>query len=147
MQGWQTLSTPYAAPLHLILEPPRCWQRLALLAHGLALLSIGVCTFSLWIKVAASLVILGNLRLVWLKQGYVRGLTLASDGGWEIIHLQGTSSATLRPSTFVSPWMVILHLGTESRELAILLCRSELDPDTFRRLRCFLKINGMPDKT
>jgi hypothetical protein len=95
-----------------------------------------------WIKLGLVFAIAISLPLSWRQLTRARGITLNSEGDWEVILPSGSLLAHLGPGTLVTPWIVILGLRTERQHLSIPICRDAVDPESFRRLRVYLQIAG-----
>jgi hypothetical protein len=135
-------SSKSVAPLHLILEHSRWLETLVISAHGLALVAALANPLSGWIKLGLVFAIAISLPLSWRQLTRARGITLNSEGDWEVILPSGSLLAHLGPGTLVTPWIVILGLRTERQHLSIPICRDAVDPESFRRLRVYLQIAG-----
>ena len=134
-------STRSATPLHLIIERSASLDRLLLISHGLALLAVWGTPVDAPARLILTTVVLLSL---WRARSHpldASGLTLTPEGLWEIIPARGEDAliARLETSTVVTPWIVLLHLSTESTRFALPLCRDALDPESFRRLRVYLR--------
>jgi hypothetical protein len=136
------LSKPSAAPLHFIIERSRVLQTAVVAVHGLALIAALANPLPGGIQLLLGGAILGSLFLSWQRLIQVRGLTLNPADEWEIILHDQTVLALLAPSTILTPWLVILHLTAGKRKFAIPICRDSLDPESFRKLRVYLRIAG-----
>jgi hypothetical protein len=138
-------SAKSGAPLHLILEPSRAFGRAIIGIHGLSWFAALAPPLPLWIKAILAATIGLSLYLT-LRQHIlnpeIQGLTLTPDGRWEIIRRSGPLSATLAHGTVVTRWIVILHLASDSGNIAIPICRDSVDPESFRRLRVHLRVAG-----
>jgi len=96
-----------------------------------------------WIKMLLAAAIVASLVLTLRNMDAMQSLRLHPDGDWEIIRRTGPPlTGRLEPSTIVTPWMVILHLKTPAGRLAIPICRDGVDPESFRRLRVYLRISA-----
>jgi hypothetical protein len=136
------LSKPSATSLHLILERSRALQTAVVAVHGLALIAALANPLPGGIQLLLGGAILGSLFLSWQRLIQVRGLTLNPADEWEIILHDQTVLALLAPSTILTPWLVILHLTAGNRKFAIPICRDAVDPESFRKLRVYLRIAG-----
>lgn len=142
MPGSPPLSNRSATPLHLILERSRWLERAVVATHLLALGAALANPLAGWGKALLAAAILASGIATWRRLDRVRGLTLAADGDWEVVLHDAVRNARLATSTVVTPWIVILHLSSEGRILAIPICRDAVDPESFRRLRVYLRIAG-----
>lgn len=131
-----------AAPLHLILEYSPTLQTGLRAIHGLALIAALANPLPWMIKLLLGIVIIVSLGLHRRGLRKIRGLTLTPEHDWEIHFTNRTVLAQLAPSTVVTTWLVILHLTTSQQRIAIPICRDALDPESFRRLRVYLRIGG-----
>ena len=140
-----TSSSKSVVPLHLILERSRWLEALVILAHGLAAVAALANPLDFGIKLSLLAVIAISLALSWRQLTRVRGITLNSEGDWEVILPSGSLLAHLGSGTLVTPWIVILGLRAERQHLCLPICRDAVDPESFRRLRVYLQIaGGMP---
>ena len=110
--------------------------------HGLAIVAALANPLEFWIKLGLLAAIALSGPLSWRQLNRVRGITLNSEGDWEVILPSGSVLAQPGPGTLVTPWIVILGLRTESRHLTLSICRDAVDPESFRRLRVHLLIRG-----
>lgn len=137
-----TSSRSSAAPLQLILEPSRTLQTGLAATHGLALIAALGNPLTGALKLLLGAAILVSLALHWRRMGFIRGLTLKPEEDWEIIFPNRILIAQLGPGTVITTWLVILHLTTPQRHYAIPICRDAVDPESFRRLRVYLRLAG-----
>lgn len=142
MPGSPPLSNRSAPPLHLILERSHWLERAVIAVHLLAIVAALANPLPGWSQALFAAVIIINGVATWRRLDRVRGLTLATDGDWEVVFRDGVRFARLASSTVVTPWIVILHLSTEGGALAIPICRDAVDPESFRRLRVYLRTAG-----
>jgi hypothetical protein len=72
------------------------------------------------------------VSLVWL-----------ADGEWRLTERGGaTRSGRLRWDSYAHPWLTVLNF-TGARRCSVVLLPDSLDPETFRRLRVRLGLQGM----
>ena len=135
-------SSKSAAPLHLILERSRWLETLVISAYILALVAAFANGLSLWIKLGLLFAIAVSVPSSWRQLTRTRGITLNSDGEWEVIFPSGTLLTELGPATLVTPWIVILSLRSERQHFSLPICRDAVDPESFRLLRVHLQITG-----
>jgi len=110
--------------------------------HGLAIVAALANPLEVWVKLVLLVAIALSGPLSWHQLHRVRGITLNSEGDWEVILPSGSLLAQPGPGTLVTPWIVILGLSTERRHLTLPICRDAVDPESFRRLRVYLLIRG-----
>ncbi|CAL1239650.1 protein YgfX [Candidatus Methylocalor cossyra] len=130
------------APLKLALEPSPTLCRAIALVHGLAVLSAlanGLPAMVKALLVAAIAWSFHRTRRDHCTAPRVLGVTCHLDGRWEVLGRDGATPAQLLGSTCVTPWLVVLHLASGRRTIAIPICRDSVDPDGFRRLRVALR--------
>jgi hypothetical protein len=75
----------------------------------------------------------------------VDNLTWKESDEWVLALRDGSQYETqLLPSTYVSPWLVVLNFGKAENQRArsVTLFRDALDEETFRRLRVRLGLDG-----
>lgn len=114
--------------------------------HGLACIAAYANPLPISVKLVLFLIVF--LHFYWTFYCYsvapeYQGITLdIEEGTWEVVGPSGIVSATLQTSTVVTQWFVSLHLKAEGKRLAILIFRDATDPDSFRRLRVYLRIRG-----
>jgi hypothetical protein len=137
-------SAKSAAPLHLVLERSRILYGAMVVLHGLAGIAALANPWPLWSQ--AGLLSAVGLSLYLTLRDHVfdpavRGLFLNPDGHWEVLRRNGPVTATLAGSTVAVSWIVILHLVTETGIVAIPIVRDSVDPESFRRLRVYLRVS------
>ena len=136
-------SAKFAAPLHLILEQSRTLYLAIVAVHALAGVAALANPWPLWTK--ATLLGAVGLSLYLTLRNHVldpavRGLSLNPDGHWEVIRRAGSVTAILAGSTVATRWIVILHLVSDNEKIAIPILRDSVDPESFRRLRVYLRV-------
>lgn len=141
-------SARYAAPLRL---EPRRSRRLAVYlaaAHGGALILLPL--LPLVMPVAAVLAGLIVLSWVWNQATHVLlrrdrsivSLVWLADDAWRLTERGGaTRVCRLRWDSYVHPWLTVLNF-TGARRCSVVLLPDSLDPETFRRLRVRLGLQG-----
>ncbi len=132
-----------AAPLHLIIEQSRALTWVLIRVHGLAGIAALMNSLPLGIKVTLLGAVGLSLYLTLCNHVLdpaVSGLLLNRDGGWEVTRRSGPVMATLADSTVATPWIVILHLVSDSQKIPVLVPRDSVDPESFRRLRVHLRV-------
>jgi toxin CptA len=135
-------SEKFVAPLHLILEPSRGLSRGIAAIHALAGVAAVANPLPLWARLGLLAAVAFSFYLTrrdYVLEPKVQGLTRHADASWEIIRRSGAVPAELADSTVVTRWLVILHLRTETGEIAVPICRDSVDPEAFRRLRVDLR--------
>lgn len=129
-------------PVEADLAPSRLLKRLLIGMHGLCLVPVfllpihpaGIAVLSL--VLAASLI-----HSVRQLPGALRGLSLAMDGTFSVRLKTGAwAPAEVLESSFVSPWLTVLHLRVDRRRsmLPLVLFSDMLAREDFRRLRLWL---------
>jgi hypothetical protein len=138
-------SPPSAVPLHLVLEPSRALAAALVAVHFLAAAAALANPLPLWFRLALCGGVLLSCYLTlreYVLDPKVRGLSLGADGRWEIIFRHGVAAVDPSAGTVVTRWLVVLHLASESAAFAIPILRDSVDPESFRRLRVHLRIQG-----
>lgn len=69
----------------------------------------------------------------------VREVVLKPGGECEIVARSGTQPGMVLDSSIVTAGIVILHIRTESRTRAVIVCRDSTDSESFRMLRVYLR--------
>ena len=111
--------------------------------HGLAGIAALANPWPLWSKAGLVGAVGLSLYLTLRDHGFdpkVRALVLNPDGRWEVLRRAGWVTASLAGGTVATSWIVILHLVTDQGTLAVPIVRDSVDPETFRRLRVYLRI-------
>lgn len=121
------------------------WYRLVLGIHLLVLLAIGVTPWPWFARLAIGVWVGLSVCRIWLLQrrGRVRTLRLDHSGpAWEQDVQGDWVPVTVRATRFIHPWITILVLNPDQpqSETQIVLPDS-CDPDAFRQLRRWLKLN------
>ncbi len=129
---------PWLAP-----KPSRMLRAFLWGVHALSILAASLNPLPIGFRLAFSACVL--ISLWWALRrdrvgAGITGLQIKPDGSWIVHKGDAEEEATLLGSSLVNPWFVLLHLRTETRRLALLVCRDSLPPDAFRRLRVALKI-------
>lgn len=102
-----------------------------------------------WMWKAILLAVLLLSMVITLKRGGVgdlRSLTWKDGAEWVIEFKNGKRYETcLLPSTFISPWLVVLNFGAVDGQprRSITLFRDSLDGESFRRLRVRLNVEKL----
>lgn len=158
-------SQKYASPLTINIKPSRIGLGVLLLVHLGALVLLLTLQIPLAAKIMAGLiVVISNLMTLyyagwgrtWPAIDHVidarwprwRRVVWDSDDQWRLFgERQGTYAATLLPTTFVHPQLVVLNLRLTGqpwycRWRSIVLLRDNIEPETFRRLRIRLRWYG-----
>lgn len=101
-----------------------------------------------WAWKAALLAVLLISMVITLQRGGVgaiKSLTWKNEAEWVIEFKNGIQyESQLLPSSFVSPWLVVLNFKRVSGHprLSVTLFRDALDGESFRRLRVRVGIEG-----
>lgn len=141
-----TSSAKSAAPLHLILERSPTLSRFIIATHALAGLCAVANPWPVWLRaglfVAVAVSAFFSYRDHILAPRY-QALSLLPDGEWEIVSRTGPLVGRVAAGTVVTRWIVILYLTIEPKgRLAIPILRDSVDPESFRRLRVYLRVAG-----
>ncbi|GBG15242.1 uncharacterized protein NMK_2845 [Novimethylophilus kurashikiensis] len=122
---------------------PSCRLRaLLVIMHGLCLIAIVVLPLAWLVKTVIAMALVASL-MIYLRQlpGKVRGLKLTKDGSFSVRLVQDDwVPAEILGSSFVQPWLTVLHLRLEGRKrmLPVVLFPDALPHEAFRRLRVWL---------
>jgi hypothetical protein len=143
-----TLSSKYAAPLHLELGASRVLAAWLVAVHASPLFLLPLLQLPLWLMLAISFAVLYSLFYAWRRQvrrahpDAVRTVHWKDAGCCYLTLYSGQQLAvSLASQAFILPWMVVLHFKTPQRRLRYLLVLSDmLDEEVFRRLRVRLRI-------
>ncbi len=134
-------------PLRLVPRPSRRLLVLVLVTHGAAL-AAALSLSGPW-RLTALPVILSAGYQLWvhvlrLAPWSIVSATWAPDGAWSLQLRSGVQiDARLSPATFVSLPLVVLNLRVGAwRRCALPLFGDAIDPDTLRRLRARLRLEG-----
>lgn len=113
---------------------------LLLLAHGLAALMVAVASLPLPIKA-----VLGGLLIAsavyYLRKSHARTYVEIAQDYSCLLQFDAARAVECRllPRSFVASYLVVLHLHSATGIEYIIITPDRLDPDTFRRLRVFLR--------
>lgn len=147
-------STKFAQPLRLNPKPSRILIGLLTAGHLGALLVLVPLDLSILIKMIIAVALVVSWVVAMRKQPGrmneegVQSLIWQSDGEWLLQTVAGDElPATLHPSTYVHPWLVVLNFRQEGKPglLSVVLVPDALDAETFRELRVRLKVAGGVD--
>lgn len=144
-------SKKYASPLVLEPDPSRIYLALMLFMHLGAMAVVIPLNLYWMIKIVLWTVLLVSLVFVVRKQGMgdMQSLTWKEGNDW-LMHLKdGTKiEAQLLPSTYVSPWLVVLNFRKiEDRgNRSVTLFRDALEKELFRKLRVRLALEKVGDE-
>ena len=129
-------------------RPSRLLAGILSAVHLITLFVLALLPLSLWILLLLSGAIVVNLGYVFRRHVLLRGkkavtkLICDTEGSWKV--LNGKSNellAQLHPDTFVSRWLVILNLSTNSTgNYSVVLLPDSLDQDTMRQLRVRIRL-------
>ena len=145
------MSSPaFVLPHRLECRSSRLLKYTVSIVHAVALLILLPLTLVWWIKLPALGLVLLQWTVTWRRfitftaPLAVRRLVWTAENRWELYHTDGvTREASLLPSTYINPWLVILHFVTDDeRRCAVILPCDALDSDSHRRLRAQLRLIG-----
>lgn len=114
--------------------------------HALALIAALANPLPPGIRIVLAVAVIGSLKFTLNTLAQVQALTLKADGDWEILQASGPISGIWLDNALVTPWLVILPLNTDAGQRSLLICRDGSDPESFRRLRVYLRITA-PTRT
>lgn len=135
-------------PLQATLLPSRRLAALLTAMHLLAVLPLALAPLDTVLRLALSLALVLSLLYYGYRHGLRRSgaavdsLHLAADGTFSVRLRQGDwQPVEVRGSSFVQPWLTVLHLGLagQRRGLALVLLPDMLPREDFRRLRVWLR--------
>lgn len=137
--------------LKISLKPSRRLALLLCVAHAAAAGAVLAIDLPIWLKLSLGLLI-GASCGVYLyatallrSGGAIVGLEIRDDDALSIQTRRGEwREGRLLGSTFVSPYLTILNIGTEGRFLArhVVIMPDGVDAEDFRRLRVRLRWGG-----
>ena len=142
-------SIEYATPLSLELKPSRTLFRILTLMHLGAAGMLFATSLPGWTTACVLVLVLGSYMSLVARHallrvpGSVRWLRWDKGNHWRVCALNGNEySASLRPDSFVSPWLTVLLLRPESggRLRNVVLLPDMLDAEAFRHLRVRLRL-------
>ena len=111
--------------------------------HALALVAAFANALPITVRMVLGIAVGISLCRTLTQSERVQALTLKTDGTWEILKSDGPHSGVLQPEAIVTPWLVILPIRIGMSSLTLLICRDGADPESFRRLRVYLRINAL----
>ncbi len=137
-------------PVEAVLLPSRLLAVLLLGMHAAAaLLALSVpldmpVRLVLLAAVAASLAYHGNREILRRSRNSVQAVHLAADGTFSIRFGSSWLQAEVQGSSFVRPWLTVLHLKPQGRRfgMPLVLLPDMLRTEDFRRLRVWLRWSG-----
>jgi hypothetical protein len=149
------LHAAYASPL--VLEPgvSRYLKLYLIVIHGLAL-AVLVTPFNmpLMFRFMLAVIIVGSFIWNWRRSrlndsARVVRLVWEVDGDWTLRWNDATQRvAQLRPETYESTWLVILHFQLQAGgRLSVVILPDMLDRQSFRRLRVRLRQARLAEAT
>lgn len=109
--------------------------------HGLGMLAIAILPLSWPMRLLLMLVLVFSLIHWWRGRNPVKALHLSTDGKCSVrLGNEQWVPAEVLGSSFVQPWLAVLHLKLEGRRhmLPLILLPDMLKHDEFRRLRVWL---------
>lgn len=117
--------------------------------HVLCLIPVFLLSVAWLWQAALVLLLCASLAFYWRQlPGPLRGLNLAMDGTLSVRLADGQwVPAEVLGSSFVKPWLTVLHLRLQGRTrlLTLALLPDMLPPDDFRRLRMWLYWGWKPE--
>lgn len=135
-------------PLQATLLPSRLLAALLTAMHLLAVLPVVLVPLDAVLRLMLALALVCSLLYYGYRHGLpqsgaaVDGLHLAADGTFSVHLRQGDwQPVEVRGSSFVQPWLTVLHLDLAGRRrcLALVVLPDMLPREDFRRLRVWLR--------
>jgi toxin CptA len=133
-------------PIEIRLQPSRLLLGMQAVAHLGALAIVLAVPLANWIKAITGFAALASMGYAIWRHALLRGRTAVvavkvSQQGMEIMLRNGAwLPAKVLASSFVSPWLVVLHLKLAKRRfmLPLVLLPDAMGDEDFRRLRVWL---------
>ena len=129
-------------PIEISLHTSRQLARILLAAHLLALLIAWALPLNWLLKSGSSLLLLASLAMLkkYLMQPNIVALRVNIKGEFSVQRRGGEwLEVSVLGSSFVMPWLTILHLKIADKREYLVLLPDNLDADDFRRLRVWLR--------
>lgn len=133
------------APLRIPVDQSPLLERILIGLHVVACGSILVSGLDWPLQAVLTALLLVHFGMHrWRRvttAGGCQALTYSEMDGWRFLE-EGRAPEALKllPSTFVSPWLVIVHALTGERFRAWVVVRDSVDRDSYRRLRVALRL-------
>ncbi len=89
-------------------------------------------------------------RRQYFGNGHHSTLCFSETAGWQIENQEKLASIEILPTTFISPWLIIIHYcyPSSNRTVHSIVCfKDALSRKTFKRLIVQLKIAGLPTRS
>ncbi|MCD2450805.1 hypothetical protein GO003_010420 [Methylicorpusculum oleiharenae] len=132
--------------LHLQINSSHWQLRFIRLVHLLALSAVLLASLSIWIKamLILCLVVSGFIYSQRTANPKNKMAVRFSDAnGWQIDAGNGFEAIQIRPSTVITPWLIVLHYTVVSRKLYVPIFCDALKTADFRKLLVQLKVSGL----
>lgn len=136
-------SSPYVAPLDLLVRPSRLVATLLLFMHGTAIL---ICEQLPIVFGYRAILILGVVgAFVWNVALYFkrtpRRVHWSPEEGWTLTDYRGKAQAVeLMPEAYLSQWLVLVRfMDGQGMRLTAMLAQDSVPPAGFRYLKVLLR--------
>lgn len=134
-------------PIRLDFKPSARLAVILIVAAVLACLALAVISVAFWLKLLAmAVVVLATsyqvMQALLRTRRSCSALSLDSKGTWQLMTRDGNRyAATILPSSFVTPYLTILHCGLTGKWLQyhIVILPDAVEREAFRRLRVWLR--------
>ncbi len=136
-------STPFVAPLELLIRPSRIIASLLSAMHAMAILVCAPLPMPMAYRSALLLAVLS--AFFWNAYIYMRRtprrLNWSPEEGWRWMERGGTEHVLeLLPQAYLSNWLVIAHFRDEQgKRRTAMLAQDSVNAEGFRRLKVLLR--------
>lgn len=132
--------------LHLQINPSQWKKRFIRILHLLALSAVLLASLTVWIKTLLILCLaISGFIYSQRTAGHKNKVAVRySDvSGWQIDVGNGFEAIQIRPSTVITPWLIVLHYNVVSRKFYLPIFCDALNTADFRKLIVQLKVSGL----
>lgn len=141
-------SAGYVQPLTIEPRPSRWFAGAVLVLHGGALPMILALPVDGWLAGVLLIALVFSLLrtlagpVLMRRDSAIVAAAWLGDGRWRLRRRDGVEQeARLLPDSYVHPWLTVLNFRA-ARRCSLVLPWDSLDPETFRRLRVRLQLEG-----
>jgi len=132
--------------LHLQINPSQWKKRFIGILHLLALSAVLIASLADWIKALLILcLVLSNFIYSHRATGHKNKMAVrySDANGWQIDAGNGFEAIQIRPSTVITPWLIVLHYCLTNRKHYLPIFCDALNTADFRKLLVQLKVSGL----
>jgi hypothetical protein len=132
--------------LHLQINPSFWHLRFIRITHLLALSAVLLASLSNWIKALLILCLVFSSLIYSRRASDHRNkvaVRYSDANGWQIDTSRGFEAIQIRPSTVITPWLIVLHYTLASRKLYVPIFCDALNTADYRKLLVQLKVGGL----